>query len=179
MARVFFGSGIYFLTLHHITSALQSTAQRLASPPAAAAAAAAINPSVPSASADISSSSSSVSSRTTQPPTSVLRTSSIARADVSPAVSFLAGASARTLASSMMSPVAVVKTRAEFARVGDKTFQSSIRGMAHIYRTEGIAALYSGLIPTIIRDAPFSGIYFTAYSKINAWYVPAANRAVA
>lgn len=34
-----------------------------------------------------------------------------------------------------------------------------------VYETEGIRALFSGLTATLLRDAPFSGIYVMFYSQ--------------
>ena len=43
---------------------------------------------------------------------------------------------------------------------------SSVAGaMRSVYDTEGIRALFSGLTATLLRDAPFSGIYFMFYSQ--------------
>lgn len=38
-----------------------------------------------------------------------------------------------------------------------------------VSRTEGPAALFSGLGATLLRDVPFSGIYVLFYSQTKAW----------
>ena len=84
------------------------------------------------------------------------------------AAAFLAGASARTLAASLLSPVAVVKTRMEWAgaerAAAPLPYRSTLGGVRHIARVEGVGALYAGLLPTIVRDSPFSGVYYAIYS---------------
>ena len=83
---------------------------------------------------------------------------------------FVAGATARTLAATLMSPVAVVKTRAEWA-TGESPYRGALSGMRHIAATEGFAALYSGLLPTLLRDVPFSGVYYALYTRFKNWCV--------
>ncbi len=44
--------------------------------------------------------------------------------------------------------------------------KGTVRAVIEIAKREGFASLYSGLLPTIARDAPFSGIYFAAYTRL-------------
>jgi solute carrier family 25 protein 38 len=78
--------------------------------------------------------------------------------------SFIAGAAARSVAATVMNPVAVVKTRMEFAPLGASGYPSALHGVVSIARAEGARGLYRGLAATILRDAPYSGLYFMAYS---------------
>ena len=84
---------------------------------------------------------------------------------------FASGVGARALAALALSPVSVVKTRMEDGGGGAALARLGTRGaLAHVARTEGVASLYSGLLPTLMRDAPFSGIYFSVFTALKgAW----------
>jgi hypothetical protein len=154
--RVFFGAGIYFAALQGIADALgvgtgRGDGGRTSGPDAttAAAAAAAAAPASP-------------------PPYAGART-------------FFAGVAARSIAAAILSPVAVVKTRIEWAdaRTAPIGGGGTAAAVRHIVRTEGWASLFSGLVPTIVRDAPFSGLYYTSYSQLKeALGTPAAVAAI-
>eukprot|EP00002_Diphylleia_rotans_P014252 TRINITY_DN2779_c0_g1_i6.p1 TRINITY_DN2779_c0_g1~~TRINITY_DN2779_c0_g1_i6.p1 ORF type:complete len:248 (+),score=49.73 TRINITY_DN2779_c0_g1_i6:51-794(+) len=73
------------------------------------------------------------------------------------------GAVSRTFVTFLLSPVAVVKTRFE---AGDVQYKNTIQAMRLISRTEGVRALYSGLVPTVMRDSPYAGIQFFVYNTI-------------
>jgi solute carrier family 25 protein 39/40 len=57
---------------------------------------------------------------------------------------------------------------------------STARGLAHIWRREGLAGMYAGLTPTLVMAVPATVLYFTAYDALKATiaeHVPAAGPA--
>uniref|UniRef100_A0A3Q1EWE0 Solute carrier family 25 member 38 n=1 Tax=Acanthochromis polyacanthus TaxID=80966 RepID=A0A3Q1EWE0_9TELE len=74
----------------------------------------------------------------------------------------LLGAGARAVAGVCMLPFTVIKTRFESGRYNYVSVAGALRS---VYETEGIRALFSGLTATLLRDAPFSGIYVMFYSQ--------------
>ncbi|CAL9700449.1 unnamed protein product [Knipowitschia caucasica] len=74
----------------------------------------------------------------------------------------LLGAGARSVAGVCMLPFTVIKTRFES---GCYNYVSVLGALKSMYQTEGIRALFSGLTATLLRDAPFSGIYVMFYSQ--------------
>ncbi|XP_028829913.1 mitochondrial glycine transporter B isoform X2 [Denticeps clupeoides] len=74
----------------------------------------------------------------------------------------LLGAGARCVAGLAMLPVTVIKTRFES---GLYNYVSVFGALRSICVSEGPRALFSGLTATLLRDAPFSGIYVMFYSQ--------------
>ncbi|KAM8825442.1 mitochondrial glycine transporter A-like [Synchiropus picturatus] len=74
----------------------------------------------------------------------------------------LLGGGARTVAGVFMLPVTVIKTRFECGRYSYGSVTGALRSVCS---SEGPAALFSGLMPTLLRDVPFSGIYVMFYSQ--------------
>lgn len=78
---------------------------------------------------------------------------------------------ARCIAASIMIPFTIIKVRKEAGSLGQ---QGVIEGLVNIYKREGIRGLTTGVIPTLIRDAPFSGIYLMFYENLktcsSAWF---------
>ncbi|CAL8273371.1 mitochondrial glycine transporter B isoform X1 [Gadus morhua] len=87
----------------------------------------------------------------------------------------LLGAGARTVAGVSMLPVTVIKTRFESGRYNYVSMAGAVRSM---YQTEGLRALFSGLTATLLRDAPFSGIYVMFYSQAKRALPPDGNGTV-
>ncbi|KAG8436426.1 hypothetical protein GDO86_007504 [Hymenochirus boettgeri] len=82
--------------------------------------------------------------------------------DPTPLESVLLGAGSRTVAGVCMLPFTVVKTRYESGKYGYKSVYSALK---NIYKTEGPRGLFTGLTATLMRDAPFSGIYLMFYTQ--------------
>uniref|UniRef100_A0A674MKX3 Mitochondrial glycine transporter n=1 Tax=Takifugu rubripes TaxID=31033 RepID=A0A674MKX3_TAKRU len=74
----------------------------------------------------------------------------------------LLGAGARAVAGVCMLPFTVIKARFESGFYNYLSVPGAVRSM---YETEGMRALFSGLPATLLRDAPFSGIYVMFYSQ--------------
>ncbi|KAK2187612.1 hypothetical protein NP493_160g04000 [Ridgeia piscesae] len=80
--------------------------------------------------------------------------------DPSPLESLSMGVCARSMAGLCMLPFTVIKTRYES---GQFSYRSVAEALVTIYRMEGAKGLFSGLSATLMRDAPFSGLYLTFY----------------
>ncbi|KAK7166995.1 hypothetical protein R3I94_001407 [Phoxinus phoxinus] len=89
-----------------------------------------------------------------------------------PLYSVLLGAGARCVAGVCMLPVTVIKTRFESGRYQYSSVSGALRSVC---RTEGPKALFSGLTATLLRDAPFSGIYVMIYSQAKYSLPPGLN----
>lgn len=79
------------------------------------------------------------------------------------------GMASRSIAAIMLIPVTVVKTRYES---GVFAYQNITDALRHTYFNEGIRGLTSGLMPTLMRDVPFSGLYFMFYSQLKKYVIP-------
>lgn len=78
------------------------------------------------------------------------------------------GASSRSLAVVTMCPVTTVKTRMEASGVAGAAFsnyRSVPQALAHICRTEGVGALWRGVVPALATNAPFSAIHYVLYRQ--------------
>lgn len=69
---------------------------------------------------------------------------------------FLTGI-ARALASTLLCPVTVVKTRMEYGGAGAVRYKDTWDALSSIARAEGPRGLFRGLVPTVMTTAPFSG----------------------
>lgn len=78
-----------------------------------------------------------------------------------------AGGLARALAGVILSPISLVKTRLE------ATGSLGLQGKHNVYTVardivakDGIRGLWRGCVPSVLSNAPFSAIYFSAYSYL-------------
>jgi len=84
-----------------------------------------------------------------------------------PLVDVALGMTARTISGVAMIPMTVIKTRYESGVYGYRTVRGAV---AAIYRTEGSKGLTCGLTATLLRDAPFSGLYLMFYTQVKTCF---------
>lgn len=76
--------------------------------------------------------------------------------------SFLSGASAGAVATSLTYPLDLLRTR--FAAQGTDRIYSNLRSsVSDIARTEGFKGFFQGLTPAVVQVVPYMGMFFSAY----------------
>lgn len=76
--------------------------------------------------------------------------------------SLVIGAASRTIAGTILLPFTVIKARYESGFFG---YTGIGNAFVAIYRIEGVRGLWSGMCATVLRDAPFSGLYLMFYNE--------------
>ncbi|KFH03227.1 mitochondrial carrier superfamily protein [Toxoplasma gondii VAND] len=74
------------------------------------------------------------------------------------------GAVARGVAVVFFNPITVVKSRVESSWMTSRSSPPINAVLREMWRTEGPASLLRGAWPTVLRDVPFSGIFFGLYT---------------
>ncbi|XP_017308963.1 probable mitochondrial glutathione transporter SLC25A40 [Ictalurus punctatus] len=85
------------------------------------------------------------------------------KADLAP---LLAGSIARVGSATLISPLELIRTKLQSERQSYRELSAVIRSAVH---NEGWLALWRGLGPTLLRDVPFSALYWYNYEKGKAW----------
>lgn len=75
-------------------------------------------------------------------------------------IPLVAGCSARCFAVTVVNPLELIRTKMQSEKMSYSEVGVAFRNMINQY---GIRGLFKGLLPTIMRDAPFSSIYWTSY----------------
>lgn len=75
----------------------------------------------------------------------------------------IAGGSARVLAVTIVNPLELIRTKMQSEKI---SYIEVGRGFRSMLKMQGILGLWKGFFPTILRDVPFSGIYWTTYETI-------------
>jgi len=76
-------------------------------------------------------------------------------------IDFFNACCSRTLTTLSINPMNVIKTR--FEVVGSNQYSSILHAIKSIYQKDGIKGFYKGIVPTIIRDVPYSGLQYSSY----------------
>ena len=91
-----------------------------------------------------------------------------------PIEAIVLGMVARSFATSVMIPFTVLKTRFES---GQFNYNRMSTALVSIYRSEGLRGYSCGLAATLLRDAPYSGIYFMFYTQLKQKLFPRVDQA--
>ncbi|EDV92474.1 solute carrier family 25 member 40 [Drosophila grimshawi] len=91
--------------------------------------------------------------------------SSSYKKDIPMLVPMLAGVTARILAVTFVSPIELIRTKMQSQKMTNAEMLGSIR---QVMQSQGVLGLWRGLPPTILRDVPFSGIYWTCYEYLKS-----------
>jgi hypothetical protein len=83
-------------------------------------------------------------------------------------VNFWASASARALQTTLCNPLIVIKTRLEV--LGFSEYNSLTDAVFKIKQMEGYSGFFTGLKVSLIRDVPFSGIFYPIYEFSKQFY---------
>ncbi|TMW54376.1 hypothetical protein DOY81_000555 [Sarcophaga bullata] len=87
--------------------------------------------------------------------------------DVPSFIALLSGVTARVCAVTVVSPVELIRTKMQSEKM---TYAQITSAAQKVVQTQGILGLWRGLPPTILRDVPFSGIYWTCYEAIKSHF---------
>lgn len=82
-----------------------------------------------------------------------------------PIEAIMLGFTSRIVTVVTLLPVTVIKTRFES---GLFSYSNVWTAFTRIYRDEGLKGSFRGLVPTLARDVPFSGLYYLFYSQLKS-----------
>lgn len=84
------------------------------------------------------------------------------------AVNFWASACARAIQSTLCNPLVVIKTR--FEVLGFQEYTGLKDAFRKILQNEGIGGFYTGFKISLIRDVPFSGLFYPIYEMSKVFF---------
>ncbi|XP_013061724.2 probable mitochondrial glutathione transporter SLC25A40 [Biomphalaria glabrata] len=79
-----------------------------------------------------------------------------------------AGATARVWAATLISPIELIRTKMQSTRF---TYTQVWKSVVDSVRVDGILSLWRGLGPTLLRDVPFSALYWSNYEALKAYII--------
>ncbi|KAH8344160.1 hypothetical protein KR084_006245 [Drosophila pseudotakahashii] len=78
-------------------------------------------------------------------------------------IPMMSGVTARICAVTVVSPIELVRTKMQAQR---QTYAQMLQFVRNVVALQGVWGLWRGLRPTILRDVPFSGIYWPIYEYL-------------
>merc|ERR1719265_2708842 len=85
----------------------------------------------------------------------------------------VAGALARCVSASLVSPLELIRTQIQARVVIPGSPPPSVaEALKGIFRQEGVTGLWRGLSATLARDVPFSAVYWGGYESMKRAFTP-------
>ncbi|KAG8222637.1 hypothetical protein J437_LFUL011913 [Ladona fulva] len=78
-------------------------------------------------------------------------------------IPLVSGATARIWAATIVSPLELIRTKMQSKKL---SYPETLQAIKQLIRNQGISGLWKGLAPTLMRDVPFSAIYWIHYEGI-------------
>lgn len=89
----------------------------------------------------------------------------------------LCGGLARTVASGVVSPLELIKTRLQgVPAAGSEAWRVVLKSCSTMVKVEGFQSLWSGLGLTLWRDVPFSSVYWLMVEGVRSLFPPAQTK---
>jgi Mitochondrial carrier protein. len=76
-------------------------------------------------------------------------------------IDFVNACMTRFILTVINNPITVLKTK--FEVVGNNEYKGIIQAIRHIYQIDGIRGFYKGMMTTLMRDVPWSGLSYASY----------------
>lgn len=83
-------------------------------------------------------------------------------------INAFSSAFARAVQSVVSNPIVVIKTRLEV--VGFNEYSGMMQGAKSIVQKEGFRGFFTGLGISLVRDVPFSGVFYPVYQSFKSFY---------
>ncbi|KAF5303732.1 hypothetical protein FQA39_LY19020 [Lamprigera yunnana] len=84
-------------------------------------------------------------------------------------IPLVSGATARIFSVTVVSPLELIRTKMQSKKL---TYLEIGDALKLVVKKDGIRGLWRGVFPTLLRDVPFSAIYWSQYETLKKWYGP-------
>ena len=78
-------------------------------------------------------------------------------------ISFISGGLGRTFAACLVSPLELIRTKMQSQKMNFGQVRQSVK---YTIKSEGLLGLWKGLSATLLRDVPFSAVYWPCYEYL-------------
>ncbi|XP_050311571.1 probable mitochondrial glutathione transporter SLC25A40 [Anthonomus grandis grandis] len=75
-------------------------------------------------------------------------------------IPLVSGATARVVSVTLVSPLELIRTKMQSQKLSNLELREALKNLV---RTDGVKGLWRGITPTLLRDVPFSAIYWMSY----------------